>query len=138
MGTDWVIASASERLMIDDRRQAEATFTVTNAGRRSNRAIFDVIPGDGADKSWFHVEDPQRLVQPAASVAYLVGIAVPDGTQPGSYSLQGMVHSADSAPEESSATSARVNFEVGPSARPAAKPRPGCWARLWPSSLWRR
>jgi hypothetical protein len=138
MGVDWVVASVSERLMIDDRRQTEVTFMVTNAGLRSNRAVFDVIPGDGADKSWFHVEDPQRMVRPAASVAYLVGIAVPDGTQPGSYSLQGMVYSADSAPEESAATSTRVNFEVGPSTRPTATPRPGCWARLWPSSLRRR
>ena len=112
MSTQWVITAAAERITLDAAKKGETTFTVTNPGRRADRAVFDVVVGDGADAAWFSVEDPQRLIKPAASASYLVKAAVPAGATPGTYEIQGRVFSADEAPEESSVLSPRVLLEV--------------------------
>jgi hypothetical protein len=124
MANEWVVTTSTERIMLADGRRAEATFTVSNQGRVADRAVFDVVPGDGADRSWFSVEDPQRLVPVTGSVAYLVSVNPPADAPPGSYSMQGRVYSADSAPEESSVLSGRIVFDVGASTAPTPKPRP--------------
>jgi hypothetical protein len=83
MSTEWVVTTASDRITLDDAKQGETTFTVTNSGRRTDRSVFEVVPGDGAAAAWFAVAEPQRQVRPAASVSYLMKVAVPAGTGPG-------------------------------------------------------
>jgi hypothetical protein len=112
MSTKWVVTAASERIVLDQKRQGETTFTVTNPSGSADRAVFDVVPAEDADSDWFSVEDPQRLVRPGASVAYLMKVAVPAGAPPGSFGVQARVYSVDSAPEESSVLSPRVVLEV--------------------------
>ncbi|HTJ37977.1 MAG TPA: PASTA domain-containing protein [Dactylosporangium sp.] len=112
MPTNWVVNTAAERIALNEAKQGETTFTVTNPGSRVDRVVFEAVPGQGADPSWFTVDEPQRRVAPAASVSFLVKTKVPDGTAPGTYELQGRVYSADSAPEESSVLSSRVVFEI--------------------------
>ena len=124
MSTRWVVTSAAERIALADGKHAEATFTVSNQGRVPDRAVFDVVPGDGADQSWFSVADPQRLVPATGSVAYLVSVDPPAGAPAGSYSMQARVYSADSAPEESSVLSGRIVFDIGTSTAPESKPKP--------------
>ena len=118
MPTNWVVTTAAERIALNDAKQGETTFTVTNPGTRADRVVFEPVPGEGADPAWFTVEEPQRRVAPAASVSFLVKARVPDTAPPGTYELQGRVYSADSAPEESSVLSNRVVFEI------AAPPAP--------------
>jgi len=124
MSTQWVVTGSAERITLTNERHAEATFTVSNKGRLADRAVFDIVPGDGADRSWFTVEDPQRLVPATGSVAYLVSVDPPAEAPAGSYSLQGRVYSADSAPEEDSVLSGRTVFDLGLSTAPAPKPKP--------------
>jgi hypothetical protein len=121
MATSWVVTVASERAELDASGGGEITFTVTNQGPVQDRAVFEVVPGEAADRSWFTVEEPQRLLSPGVSASYLVKIAVPAGTPAGTYALQGRVYSADTAPEESSAASGRVVLAV---AGTATEPRP--------------
>ncbi|HZN76768.1 MAG TPA: hypothetical protein VFC00_34510 [Micromonosporaceae bacterium] len=118
MATEWVISSAAERVRLAGDNRGETSFTITNPGTVPDRVVFEMVAADGADLSWFNVEEPQRLVGPGASVSYVVKILVPAGAPAGSYSLQGRAYSADSAPEEGSRLSGRVGFDVAASAKP--------------------
>ncbi|WP_432826863.1 PASTA domain-containing protein [Dactylosporangium sp. CA-092794] len=121
MSTNWVVTTAGERIALNDARQGETTFTVTNPGERADRVVFEPVPGAGAEAGWFSVDEPQRRVAPAASVSFLVKAQVPEGTAPGTYELQGRVYSADSAPEESSVLSNRVVFSIEAPPAPAGR-----------------
>jgi hypothetical protein len=123
MSTHWAVDGAPERLVLSDQR-ADAFFKVTNLGQEAGRAMLEVVPGDGAESSWFRVDDPQRAVPAAGSVAFLVDVTVPEDTPAGSYSLRATVHSADAAPDETAATSGQITFELGSAPRPVAKPKP--------------
>src|SRR5262245_38013157 len=127
MSTEWVVTTAAERIALDGEKRGETTFTVTNPSRRADRAVFEVVPGDGADRNWFSVEDPQRLVRGNASVAYLMKVAIGTSAPPGNYAVQARVYSADSAPEESSVLSGRVMLEVKPEPKPEKKKLPWWW-----------
>lgn len=119
MTTELTITAATERVKLDAQNHAEVAFTVTNSGSGSSQVVFEIVPGDGADGTWFSVTEPQRRIDAGASVSYLVRIAVPAGTAAGSYTLQGRAYPADTAPEEASRLSNRVAFDVAASAKPA-------------------
>ncbi|MEU7873026.1 PASTA domain-containing protein [Dactylosporangium sp. NPDC049140] len=120
MSTSWVVTTAAERIALDDAKQGETTFTVTNPGTRADRAVFEVVPGDSADPAWFTVDQPQRQVAASGSASFLLAVAVPAGAAPGTYEVRGRVYSSSEAPEESSVLSNRVVFDV---AAPPAAPR---------------
>jgi hypothetical protein len=124
MSTKWVITSAADKIVLDDQRAGEIAFTVSNPSQRADRAVLEVVPGEGADPSWFATNDPQRMVPANGSVAYLVKVAVPAGVIPGQRSVQGRVYSSDVAPEEGSVLSGRILFDVAGAAAPAPKRRP--------------
>jgi hypothetical protein len=124
MSTEWVVTTVSERLLLDEHRHGETTFTVTNPNPTQDRAVFEAVPGEGADPTWFHVDDPQRLIRGAESVSYRVEVTVPPQAPPGDYALQGRVYSAESAPEESSVLSDTVLVGVKPAAPPQPKRKP--------------
>ena len=124
MTTKWAVTVATDPVTLDDQRRGEAAFTVTNPGPAADRVVFDVVPDEGADGSWFSVSEPQRLVRGGASVSFVMKVAVPAEAVPGSYAVQGLVYSADSAPEESSVLSPRVVLEV-----PVGEGEP---SRRWP------
>ena len=112
MSTKFVVTTATERVTLDNTRNAEITFTVTNQAQRSARALFDIRTGTGVETTWFAIDDPQRLIRPAASVPYMVRIAVPPQVAPGSYDFEARVCPADAAPEENFVLSRRVLIEV--------------------------
>lgn len=118
MTTEWVISEAVERVTLSGGK-GEVTFTVANPGRTQDRVVFEVAPGDGADRSWFApIDEPQRAVAGQASTTFLVKIAVPAGATAGSYWVQGRAYSVDTAPEEGSRLSRRVAFDVATSKAP--------------------
>jgi len=124
MATKWVVTAPSDHIEIDDAQQGQTTFTVTNPSERVDRVVFDVVAGEGADPSWFTVDEPQRRVPPSGSVSYLMKTAIPPTAKAGSYSVQGRAYSADSAPEEDSVLSGRIAVEVKAKAQPVKKKRP--------------
>jgi PASTA domain len=124
MATKWVITTPSDRVDLDQTQQGQTTFTVTNPTARVDRVVFDIVPGDGADPTWFSVEEPQRRVAASGSVSYLMKTAIPATAAAGAYSVQGRAYSADSTPEEDSVLSSRLAVEVKAKAAPVAKKRP--------------
>jgi hypothetical protein len=127
MSTKWVVTAAAERVTLDQTRTGETTFTVTNPDGVADRVVFDPVAGDGAEPDWFIVDEPQRLVRGGASVSYLMKVAIPAESPPGTYAVQGRVYSADSAPEESSVLSPRVMLEVPAPPEPTKRRWPWWW-----------
>ncbi len=120
MTTEWVAAAGAERVELTRSGTeekpgpsiGELTFTITNPGPVEDRAVFEIVPGDGAKKPWFTVDEPQRRVPAGQSVTYLIKVSVPVEEPAGPFWIQGRVYSADTAPEESSRLSGRVSGEV--------------------------
>jgi len=121
--TTWSVTKSAERIELDTQGQAEVKFVVANTGPMPEQAVVGVLAGPGADPSWFQVAgDAQRLVQPGTSTELTVQVKVPAATAAGLYTMQGVAHSTG-RPEDSSASSGPVTFEVKPVA-PAVQPKP--------------
>jgi hypothetical protein len=140
MSTDWVVTAATERFQLDAANQAELVFTVTNPGPSADRVVLEIVPGERADRAWFGVQEPQRLLPSGTSASFLVRVRVPMGVPPGGYALWARAYSADVAPEEQSRSSGRVVFDVPARAAPPPRPLPPAPfpppprkpRRLWP------
>ena len=126
MTSPWNVSAATDRVELDATGRAEATFTVTNQGPTDQRLVFDVVPGETADRAWFNVVEPQVLVPHGGSTTFLVRLAVPAGTPAGSRWFAGRAYSAERAPEETSVVSDRVAVEVAATAAPVP-----WWRRWW-------
>ncbi len=130
MTTEWVVAAGAERLSLATSGTTEApgpsvgelTFTVTNPGPVEDRVVFEIVPGDGAKRPWFTVDEPQRPVPGGQSVTFLIKVSIPAGEPAGPFWVQGRVYSSDTAPEESSRISGRVTGEIAATKIKKSKP----------------
>jgi hypothetical protein len=121
MTTEWAVTTGAERVALDSTGNADLIFTVTNNSAVNDRAVLDVVVEPPTDRSWFVVEEPQRLIPPSASVPFRVRVTVPPGAPPGSHYVKALVYSADTAPEESARYSNRIAFDVKAAEQPTKK-----------------
>jgi hypothetical protein len=108
---DWAVMTATEQITVDDKRQAQVTFTVTNLQREAASVTATVVADDVA-ASWFRLERPVRHVEPGESTQYEVKAAVPEDAPPAEYSFQLLAYSSEMAPEERPTYSSRVLLRV--------------------------
>ncbi len=125
----WSIAESGTEVPLDAEGRGQVSFVVQNVSNGQDRAVLVVDPLDGAAAGWFTVANAQQVVKPSESVTYLCQVAVPPGTAPATYALQGRVYSADQDPTETSVAGRRVTFTVAAPA-PVKEKRPG-----WPVAL---
>jgi hypothetical protein len=118
--TVWQITAGMQRLELKDG-QAEVVFTVSNPGPVDDRATVDVVGGEQADASWFAVTEPQQTVPHGGTKSFQVLVKPGETAPAGTHWLAGRVYSADTAPEENSVTSDRVQFEIAAPAKPKSK-----------------
>ena len=101
MTTAWEVRGGQNKVRLDADGHGEVTFTVTNPSEEQDRAVFEVVPLDAggatttARPNWFEVEEPERLVLPGWTAAYLVRIAIPPEVAADRYQLVGRARSAD-------------------------------------------
>lgn len=130
MTTEWAVSIGVQNVELARSGTAEAPgpslgelqFTVTNPGPVEDRAVLEIVAGDGARREWFVVPEPLLPVPPGRSVPFLVQVSVPAGTPAGPFWIQGRVYSADTAPEEGSRLSDRITGEVPASVVQQPKP----------------
>lgn len=115
--TVWQISESTTELA----GSGEVNLVVTNTGDVQDRSVLTIAALDGAAESWFTVDEPQRLVPPKQTAAYVVKVAVPADTAAGTYAFQATAYSADRDPGESSTQSRRITLTVAP---PSPKPKP--------------
>jgi AcrR family transcriptional regulator len=121
MTTEWAVVPGGDQFTLDAHNKGEMVFTVSNPGSVQDTVVFDVLPGEGSQRTWFEVPEPQRPVAPNESVTFHVKLDVPVGTAARRYDVTGLAYSANTAPEESSRTSGRVSYEVATTEKPKKK-----------------
>ncbi len=132
MPSPFDITTATNTVVLDNKREGVAVFTVRNATRRRLRATARVTttPADGAQ--WLTILPPdggdaasanQRDFPIDSTQQLQVKIAVPASAAPGSYTLKLML--ADEVkPDENFSTSPDVIFTVREIPKPTPRPFP--------------
>jgi hypothetical protein len=123
MASDWEVTTEATRFALDAGASVDVIFTVTNRSSVNDHAVLDIEAEAPADRSWFTVEEPQRQINPSASMPYKVKIMIPPGTAASTVSFRGLVYSASQAPDETSRYTNRVALEVKPPATTKEKPK---------------
>jgi hypothetical protein len=115
----FTITTPRNTLDLDDKRQAEAAFTVTNTSDQFLRGRAILVTEDPAVMPWLTLTgSAERDFAVAGTEAYLVTVKVPEGVVAGNYVFRlDMVNTAN--PDENRETGPSVIIKV-----PAIKPPP--------------
>ena len=114
----FTITTPKNTLDLDDKRQAEAAFTVTNTSDQLLRGRALLVTEDPAVMAWLTLAgSAERDFAIAGTEQYLVQVKVPVGVSPGNYMFHlDMVNSAN--PDENRETGPSVIIKVPVPPRP--------------------
>jgi beta-lactam-binding protein with PASTA domain len=121
-------------------RTGQFTVDVQNAQSVSDRVVLEIDsvtpapgpanpPPEPAVPAWFDVEDHLRPIPTGGSEQFLVNVAVPAATAPGSYLMQPVAYSADRPPDVTRVTGPVMTLMVPTPPIPPGQP---WWRKWWP------
>jgi hypothetical protein len=103
-------------VVLDAARAGAGSFTVSNVTGRPVRARLLVLPGAGADASWFQVEgESERMLPVAGTTTVDVSVRLKDSVPAGSYSF--VLGAALEESPDQVVPGPTVSFEAKPSRR---------------------
>jgi hypothetical protein len=118
------ITTSTNTLFLNEVRQGETSFTVTNvdAARRMLQARAHIIPNDASTTGWYTIAgDSQRNFIAGASSEYVVRIQVPQTAPAGFYDFHLLIVEEDD-PDENFVEGPSIRLEVRPTLPPAISP----------------
>ena len=117
------ITTTTNTLRLDEKRQGDVTFTVSNASEHPMRGRALLQPEDPKATAWLHLEgDVERDFPETGTERYTATITVPQDAPPGSYAFRlDMVNAK--RPDEDYTRGQTITIEV-PEAEPKKKPFP--------------
>jgi hypothetical protein len=119
-GPPFAVAGPSS-VTLDAARSGSGSFDVSNVTGRPVRARLLLLPGAGADASWFQIAgEPERALPVAGTAAVDVSVRVPEKAPAGSFSFV-LGAALEEAPDQV-VSSPTVTFEV-----PERDSRPFPW-----------
>jgi hypothetical protein len=126
MTTEWAVVPLSEQVTLNAENAGEVKVAVTNPGEVADTAVFEVIPGEGAQRSWIVDVRPERqkLINGGETVEFIVRLQVPDDIASGRSDMKALVYSANFPPEEGARFSSRITFAWEQKQKPTRK--------IWP------
>lgn len=123
MISPFAITAATNTIRLDNKRQAETSFTVFNSSGRAMRGRARIVPQDPVAEKWLTVvDDAERDFPIAGTQQYSVHIAPPPDAPAGNYIFRLDVLGVDN-PDEELSEGPGVTFEVPPPP-PPKKPFP--------------
>ena len=117
------ITTTTNTLRLDEKRQGDVTFTVSNASEHPMRGRALLQPEDPNAADWLHLKgDAERDFPETGTERYTVTITVPKDAPPGNYALRlDMVNVK--RPDEDYTRGQTITIEV-PETEPKKKPFP--------------
>ncbi|MCI0648691.1 MAG: hypothetical protein L0346_27880, partial [Chloroflexi bacterium] len=82
----FAITAATNSIKLNDKRQGEVSFTVSNTSRRAMRGRARIVPEGEAAREWFSLQDEaEQSFALAGTQQYSVRITVPPNAKAGNY-----------------------------------------------------
>ena len=108
----FTVTAAGDKVTLDDSGEAKASFTVTNTTSQAVRGHLVARPREPAKPEWFSVVgESVRDFGPNGAERVVVGLKVPPGSTPGSYSFRlDAISEAD--PDEDFTEGPSVAFQI--------------------------
>lgn len=122
----FTVTAAGQKVQLDGTGVAQAQYTVTNTSADELSGRLLATPQDPAKPEWFSIDgEATREFAPAAAEQVRLGIHVPAGTPPATYSVR-LDAVSEVNPDEDFTEGPSVSFDVA-----LPKPPVPWWKRFW-------
>lgn len=130
MSRVFAITAAANNVHINDKREGEATFTVTNVSGSGLRGRVNIVSTSVSDKSIFSIEGKsERDFSEEETIQFTVKIKIPSDIEKGTYNFSIDMVSVKN-PDEDYTAGPSVSFDVS-EMKSIVQPKKTCWERKW-------
>ena len=114
MASPFAITTASNTVLLNDKRQGQVTFTVNNISGRSLRGRAKLVPQNPAIADWLKITgDAERDLAIAGTQQYTAQVSVPPKGTAGNYTFRLDMVAVDN-PDEDFTQGPTVTFQAPP------------------------